>query len=296
MENITAIGEILFDIYPGFRRIGGAPFNFIYHIHKLTGTGNIVSRIGDDELGSQAHSFLKTNKINTYYIQTDSKHKTGTAEANLDKNKVPHWNIPEGRAFDFIENNFEISELLERTDILYYGTLIQRNEVSKEVVQSYFEKKIIYFCDLNIRQNFFTRKSIERSLKNSTILKINEDELKLIHKMFLDGDYNRKKCAEDIRKKFDIELLAVTLGDEGAYLFKENEVNFYTINIKNIVDTTGAGDAYAAMLLLGYLKNWDIYRINKAASELAGEIIQVSSALPKDDTVYQLFIKELGDN
>lgn len=293
MENITAIGEILFDIYPDLEKIGGAPFNFIYHIHKLTGKGNIVSRLGDDDLGSEALSFMKTNRINTFYVQTDPVHKTGIAEANLDKNKVPHWNIPDGRAFDFIENTTEIKDLLERTNILYYGTLIQRGEISREVVQSCFDKNIVYFCDLNIRQNFFSRKSIERSLKTANILKINEDELKLVHKMFLEGDYNRKKCAEDLRLKFNIELLAVTLGEEGAYLFKDNEVNFYTINIKNVVDTTGAGDAYAAMLLLGYLKKWELYHINKSASELAGEIIQVTSALPKDDTIYQSFISEL---
>lgn len=295
MENITAIGEILFDIYPDIQKMGGAPFNFIYHIHKLTGQGTIVSRLGDDELGSRAIGFLKANRINTFYVQTDPSHKTGIAEANLDKNKVPHWNIPDGRAFDFIENTNELKELMDRTKILYYGTLVQRNEASREVVQSYFDRDITYFCDLNIRQNFFSRKSLERSLKAANILKLNEDELKVIHKMFLDGDYNRKKCAEDLRIKFNITLLALTLGDEGAYLFRDNEVNFYTINIKNVIDTTGAGDAYAAMLLLGYLKNWELYQINKSASELAGEIIQVTSALPKDDSVYQAFMNELAD-
>lgn len=294
MENITAIGEILFDIYPTFERIGGAPFNFIYHIHKLTGNGNIVSSIGNDQYGVQALNFLKTHKINTDYIQTDPIHKTGTAEAHLDKNKVPHWNIPEGRACDFIENTPDLTELLSKTNVLYFGTLSQRNETSRFTIQSYFDKDVIYFCDLNIRQNFFTRKTLEKSLRAANILKLNEDELRLLHRMFLDGDYDRRVCAEDIRKKFNIELMAVTLGSDGAFLFRDNEVNFYTINIKNVVDTTGAGDAYAAMLLLGYLRRWDIYQINKAASELAGEIIQVSSALPKDDTIYQSFINLLS--
>jgi fructokinase len=158
MPLITSIGEILFDVYNNYRKLGGAPFNFIYHIIKLTGEGNFISRIGEDTNGEDILNFLRKKSISPEYIQNDKEHPTGRATANLDENKIPHWVIEENCAYDFIEMKSSTEELIRKTDCLYFGTLAQRNSVSRNTIQSLFRRRIKYFCDLNIRQNFFTKK------------------------------------------------------------------------------------------------------------------------------------------
>ena len=293
MKNITSFGEILFDVYPDKKTLGGAPFNFIYHIKKLTGSGNFISRIGDDELGKNILSLVSSSGIETKFIQIDKNYPTGAANANLDKDKIPHWQIELNRAYDFIEYNSDISRLIEeKSDCLYFGTLAQRNEKSRKTIQTLFGKKIKYFCDLNIRQDFYSKKIIESSLTASDAVKLNLEELDLVNDLLIKGKSGIEETARQIMNKYKIELLCVTQGSEGASLFKEKDSDYCKIGIGNIVDTVGAGDAYAAVLCLGYLNGWKISRINKLASEFAGKIVTFPGAIPKDDSIYNIFKKE----
>ena len=174
MERITAIGEILFDIYPETKNLGGAPLNFLYHIHKFTGKGNIISRIGNDVLGKNAIDFIQNNGISTEFIQMDHLHPTGVTTVALDENRGPSFRIDEDRAYDFIESSSEIGHLVnEDTDCLYFGSRAQRNEVTRNTIQSLLGKGIKYFCDLNIRQKFYTEEIINKSLAVANVLKIN---------------------------------------------------------------------------------------------------------------------------
>ncbi len=127
MNRVTSIGEVLFDVYPGSKTLGGAPFNFIYHIIKLTGTGNFVSRVGNDSAGNEIIDFLKKKHISTDFIQVDNQHSTGESIATLNERKIPSWKIKTPSAYDFIEINDEIVNLVnDKTDCLYFGTLAQR--------------------------------------------------------------------------------------------------------------------------------------------------------------------------
>jgi fructokinase len=290
MKKVTSIGEILFDVYPEEKKLGGAPFNFIYHIIKLTGSGNFVSRIGTDEMGEKILDFLNRENISSKYIQTDPEHLTGAASPQLDDNKVPEWIIEKNRAYDFIELNSDIEKLIKtETDCLYFGTLAQRNENSRNTIQSLFNKKIKYFCDLNIRQDFYSKEIIEKSLSAVDVLKLNTDELKLINDLLFQMDFSEKKIAFKIISVFQIELLCITKGSEGAGLYSASEENHFSYDVKNIVDTVGAGDAYAAILCLGYLNNMKLAEINKLASMFAGEIIQIQGAIPSDEKLYNKF-------
>ena len=183
MKKITSIGEILFDVYGNQKKLGGAPFNFIYHIIKLTGQGNFVSRIGNDESGEKIRRILNEKKISDQFLQTDQTHKTGVAKTNLNNNKVPDFVIKENCAYDFINQTDDLLKVVnDQTDCLYFGTLAQRNETSRKTIQSLFDKRIKYFCDLNIRQKFYSKEIIEKSLYAADVLKLNEDELKLVNK------------------------------------------------------------------------------------------------------------------
>ena len=293
MKNITSIGEILFDVYPDRKTLGGAPFNFIYHIIKLSGNGNFVSRVGNDEDGKNIIDFLKKNNISTEFIQTDSLHPTGESIATLNEMKIPDWEIKTGTAYDFVELNKEIEALFsDKTDCLYFGTLAQRNVTTRHTIQGFFNRNMKYFCDLNIRQNFYTEEIIKQSLSACNVLKINEEELHLVNKLLLKKNFDSYLTPKTLSEEYSIEQICVTYGEEGAFIHKGDRTNHYKVKIKNIIDTVGAGDAYAAILCLGYLREWDIEKTNRIASEFAGEIVKINGALPVETSLYERY-KEL---
>jgi len=290
MKRVTSIGEILFDVYPKGRTLGGAPFNFIYHIINLTGIGNFISRIGDDSYGNEIIEFLKKNKISVDYIQSDNLHKTGIAKTVLNDQKVPTFTIDLNTAYDYIEQTNDINLLInDNTDCLYFGTLAQRELQSRQTIQSLFNRNIKYFCDLNIRQNFYSDNVLEKSLRAANVLKVNIDELKVLNDFFIKDNFEINNSSGRLLSEFNIELLCVTMGEEGAILFTEDKRNKYKTKIDGIVDTVGAGDAYAALLCIGYLNEWNIEKINRIASRFAGEIIKIKGALPSENSFYNKF-------
>jgi fructokinase len=296
MEKITAIGEILFDIYPETKNLGGAPLNFLYHVQKLTGKGNIISCVGNDVLGNKVIEFLKSSRISTSYIQINHLHPTGVANVRLNKNKVPTFRIDENRAYDFIEITDKVNQLInKKTGCLYFGSLAQRNKVTRDTIKSLFGKKIKYFCDLNIRQKFYTKEIINKSLLNTDALKINIDELKLINKLLFGDRFSLEKDANKVLEKFNIELLAVTKGKDGSTLFTKNETDDYKTTLSGIVDTLGAGDAFAAVFCIGYLRKWKLNKINKLANDFASEICRIKGALPQTEKVYSKIKVKMND-
>lgn len=294
MNRVTAIGEILFDIYPTTKKLGGAPLNFLYHIFKLTGQGNIVSRIGKDILGSSIFEFLNNIKMPAEFIQVDHLHPTGVASVTLNEKSEPTFTIDEDRAYDFIEKIRSLEKLInEGTDCLYFGTLAQRSEVSRATIQSLFNKKIKYFCDLNIRQEFYSKEIIETSLKTANILKLSVGELKLLNDIFIKVDFETEKISKLIITEFDLDYLAVTLGGEGSLILKKDEVNHYKSKPVEIIDTVGAGDAFAAIFCIGCLQSWKLDKINKLANDFASELCKINGALPKSDEIYEMMRKKI---
>ena len=301
MKQIFSIGEILFDSFSGEKKLGGAPFNFIYHIINLTANGTFISCIGDDKPGEDILQLLKLHKISSRYVQIDKKHPTGEALAKLDKGKVPEWIIMTGVAYDFIKLTEGITEFInKKAACIYYGTLAQRNNESRKSIQSLFKYDTKYFYDLNIRQNFYTKEIIEESLKAANVVKLNLSELNLIKNLFPNHFKAPSKLHDTAKlliKIFNIDLLCVTMGEEGAAIFRDNDSNHYRVmvNSEEIIDTIGAGDAYSAILCIGYLKNWNIKKINILACEFASEIIKIRGALPPDNSIYFKYRKKIDE-
>ena len=265
-------------------------------MQKLTGKGNIISCVGNDVLGNKVIEFLKSSGISTSYIQIDHLHPTGVANVKLNKNKVPTFRIDENRAYDFIEITDKVNQLInKKTGCLYFGSLAQRNKVTRDTIKSLFGKKIKYFCDLNIRQKFYTKEIINKSLLNADALKINIDELKLINKLLFGDRFSLEKDANKVLEKFNIELLAVTKGKDGSTLFTKNETDDYKTTLSGIVDTLGAGDAFAAVFCIGYLRKWKLNKINKLANDFASEICRIKGALPQTEKVYSKIKVKMND-
>ena len=286
--NFTSIGETLFDIFPSHKKLGGAPLNFIYHVKKITGGGNIISRVGKDVLGAKALAEIQKLKISTKYIQQDKIHLTGIANIEMNEDKEPSFTIDTDRAFDFIEQTDEAEDLINLdTDVLYFGTLGQRSKTSRETIQSYFNRGIKYFCDLNLRQKFYSEDIIRSSLETADIIKVNYSELKTLNDILFKTEYNTERIALGLMEQFKINLLAVTRGKDGSTLFENGERSDFSQTDSDIIDTTGAGDAFSAVLCIGFMQGWDLMQINKHANDFACEVCKVEGALPKSDRIYE---------
>lgn len=285
--SITAIGEILWDVYPDQKRLGGAPFNFIYHIFKIIGNANFISSVGNDEYGNEILTFLRSIGFDTRTIDVNEHYPTGTVKVELDKNKAPCFTISSECSFDhLLLNKTSLNVFQNETDILYFGTFTTRKGTSRDTVLSLLNhpgKK--YFCDLNLRHDFYTKEFIEKTLTTCNVIKLNEYELAKLRDFFALPESNTS-AIEKIMDEFNIDLVGLTLGADGAELYRKNEKDVYKMSSCQIIDTLGAGDAFAAILCLGYLKNLPLHEINKLANEFALDICMVNGALPKEDKIY----------
>ena len=291
---IVSIGEVLFDCFQDQKVIGGAPFNFFYHIYKLTNSAEFISSVGNDENGKSIISFLKKNKISTNYIQIDEEHPTGIVEIKVGKDGNPTFSIIPNCAYDYIELTPKIVELIESdTSLLYFGTLAQRNYTSRKTIQSLLNKNTRYFCDLNLRGNYYSREILTQCFRKVNVLKLNIDELKIASKLFLSRSFEMQSSANELRRKFEIDLLSITLGEGGALLIDKFGIDEYKYLAKAVIDTVGAGDAYSAILCLGYLNKFPIDRINFLANKFAAYMCSIRGAIPHSDEVYESFKEEL---
>jgi len=283
---VTSIGEFLWDIYPDQKRLGGAPFNFIYHIWKLLGTANFISSVGNDPLGNEILAYL--NKINfpTKNIHVNKKYPTGIVNVSLNENKIPSFKMKSETCCDYLElDGADINIIEHETDLLYFGTFSQRNETTRDTIQSLFKYNIKYFCDLNLRHSFITKEMIEKSLSVSNVLKMNEEEFDQLCNIF-SLNKNLEDAVYTLMKKFKIELLCITRGENGSTMYDLNSTHEYLAPKAEVIDTLGAGDAFSAVMCIGYLDNWNIEKINKLSNEFAGEICKIKGAVPYDDSLY----------
>jgi len=293
--NLTSIGEILFDIYPTHKKLGGAPLNFIYHIKKLTSNGNIISRVGKDVLGNKIINELQRAEISTEFIQQDHLHPTGMALVSLDDDGVPHFKIEPDCAYDFIEPSDVSDNLINTdTDCLYFGTLAQRSDLSRKTIQSLFDRGLKYFSDINLRQNFYNKDILEKTLTAVDFLKVNYEEMHLLNDLLVQTEYSTEQVALELMERFDLNMIAVTRGENGSSIFENGKRYDYSNVETKVVDTTGAGDAFSAILCVGYLSGLEIQLINKLANDFATDICQVEGALPKNDRVYESYREMLG--
>ena len=283
--SITSIGEILYDIYPDQKRLGGAPFNFIYHIWKILDKANFISSIGDDENGKEMLNYLNSIGFDTRYLIIDKQYPTGSVHVKIDENKIPQYKITYNCSFDHLVLNSNVENVIDNeTDILSFGTFTMREEISRNTLLSLFKKPgKKYFSDLNLRHNLYSKDLVENILHTCNVIKINQEELEKMRSLF---SISADDVVDQLMNNFNLELVAITLGENGAKLYNKNRYSYYKPAEENIIDTLGAGDAFSAILCLGYMYNIDLDELNKHANDFALKICQVNGALPKEDLIY----------
>ena len=283
---IVGIGEVLWDVLPGGKQIGGAPANFAFVAAQLGNAGIVASRVGDDRDGHAIINQLQTGKVKIGNIQIDRSRSTGTVEIEIE-NGQPSYRIATDAAWDFLKLSHKWRNLAESCDAVCFGSLAQRSLVSRQTVCEFLRlvkpaARRIFDC--NLRQQYFSKETLNRSFKLANTAKLNHEELFLIAQMFEIGGANEVERAANLREKFELDLVCVTRGARGSLLLTENEHNeHHGIKIE-IRDTIGAGDAFTATLAHGLLRGWDLNKINSAANQVAAFIASQTGAMPDFST------------
>ncbi len=285
-------GEVLFDCFPGGeRRLGGAPFNVAWHLQAFGKQPRFISRIGNDELGSQIIHAMQQSEMDQRTIQTDDKHPTGTVQIAITNNE-PSYTITPNVAYDFIEPySFEKksnADKPDQTSLLYHGTLALRHKVSQETLRDIVKQiQPSIFLDVNLRTPWWKLDDVMFYLKQARWAKLNQEELYLLQQN--SGDL--ATTMTHLQQHCDLELLIVTLGSEGA-ITRNKSGGIHRIkpsSASKFVDAVGAGDAFTAVYLHGLLSNWPISLILERAQQFAVEIVGIRGAIPQHNSFYSKF-------
>jgi fructokinase len=286
---IIVIGEVLFDLFPEYERIGGAPFNFAYHLKNMGFPVRFFTRVGDDSLGSRIVDKLTASGFDPEDIQIDEQYPTGSVHVALDENGVPHFNIMEDVSYDHLAFGEEQIEAMSHAAMIYFGTLVQRTAAGCEQVRQYLaltQSGAIRFCDINLRPPHVNPDAVNVSLEYANLLKLSEEELAAIQ-------LSQGRSTDDpggiawLMKSFDIDTLALTRGSNGSRLYHGGDVVDMPNTPKtDIVDTVGAGDAFAAALAAGVLRGISPGDIIVQAARFASKICGIAGAVPDDAGFY----------
>ncbi len=281
---IIAIGEVLYDVFPDAKRVGGAPFNFAFHLIQMGYPVKFITRVGADRDGEQLLAFMERSGFDREYVQVDEVHKTGRVMVYPDHAGIPRFDIVQDAAYDHLVWTDAVQALLsEPPAMLYFGTLIQRAPVSGRFLWNIFQARLpetLLFCDINLRPDCYTRDIVRDSLHHADILKLNDEELDAIRKMFgYSGD--AASVAAELIRDYALTLVALTRGSRGSEIFTAaDHVKMPACSGYECVDTVGAGDAFAAVIAAGILKKMDIRRILTTAADFSGRICGIPGAVP----------------
>ena len=297
---ILVIGEILFDVFPNYRRLGGAPFNFAYHLKNFGFNVRFISRIGMDDAGKEILHKLELSRFNPDDIQVDDDHPTGSVNIQLDKSGAPQFDIISDVAYDYIDFVPEYhSKLTDAAQMIYFGSLIQRSEAGYENLQTFITRnsaESLNFYDINLRPGCYNNAIVEKSLLKTDILKFNIDEVEKLKQM-ISLKVSNEDFVYHLMETHSIDTVSLTKGGSGSELFiNQSCFKSETAEAITVIDSVGAGDAYAAMLAAGLLEKWRPEDILARASLFASRICEIKGAIPDTASFYEPFKALFEDN
>ena len=282
--NIVGVGEVLWDLLLTGPKLGGAPANFAYHAHALGAHVNVITRVGDDDHGREIIRRFQNMGLPDATVQIDEIAPTGTAKVVLSGDGLAHFTIQENVAWDYIAANREALAAAGTADAICFGSLAQRCQTSRNSILQLVAAapaKALRVLDINLRQQFYTRAVIEKSLQLADVLKLNEEELPILAAMFgFSGPAKRQ--IDRLAQTFDLHVIALTRGPDGSLLFQQKGKRWSDCRSHpvQVIDTVGAGDSFTAVLVLGLLQKMDLDEINEVANEVARYVCSQAGATP----------------
>ena len=282
---VIGMGEALWDVLPEGKKLGGAPSNFAYHVSQFGLPATVVSAVGNDSLGTEILDILTPRGLADNIAKVDCP--TGTVQVTLDAAGVPTYDICMDVAWDNIPFTPALEKLAEEVGAVCFGSLAQRSEVSRNTILRFLDllpDEVLKVFDINLRQNFYSKELIEASLERCNILKINDEELIIVGRMFsYEGLSLEEKCHRLI-ENFNLDMLILTCGINGSYVFAKNENGFLTSFFETpsviVADTVGAGDSFTGSFVAAILLGADIVKAHKLAVDVSAYVCTQSGAMP----------------
>jgi fructokinase len=280
---IAALGEVLWDVYSDDTHFGGAPANFACHAAALGAEAWMVSAVGDDDLGRRAVATLQRHGVHTETVAVDPQYPTGQVLVSIDTAGVPTYRIAEERAWDHIAWSDKFIPLATRCDAACFGSLGQRSLESRATIRHFLRDTradALRVFDVNLRQHFYDRETLEESLRIASVLKLNDEELPKLAEMFHVFGETDRELLGSLAARFELRLVALTRGPRGSLLFAAGEFDESPSPPTDVVDTVGAGDAFTAALVLGFLRERPLAEINTHANAIASYVCSQAGATP----------------
>ena len=280
---VVGLGEVLWDLLPGGKQLGGAPTNFAYITNLLGDNGVVASRVGADDLGREARQALEILGLRTANLQLDSAHPTGTVKVQLDAAGQPKFEISENVAWDFLAWTPEWNALASEADAICFGSLAQRSPVSHKTIREFVNAarpNATRIFDVNLRQAFFSGEVLVESLKRADIMKLNDDELPRVMALLGIAHHNEESSAGSLLGTFSLKLGCVTRGANGSLLVNESGSHRHSGYPIKVADTIGAGDAFTAALVHQYLRGASLAAMNDAANRVGSWVASQIGGTP----------------
>ena len=276
---VLGIGEVLWDMLPDGKHCGGAVANVVYHLSKGGIKSAITSAVGNDALGEELLDFLSSRGISTEFVSTNN-FNTGIVEVSLN-NGIPQYNICQPSAWDRILLSGNLKKILPELRAVIFGTLAQRSPESRnticEVLQSVPETCLKIF-DINLRQHYYDKELIHTSLKLCNVLKINDEELNIIAKLFPLGN-TPQQMMKSLAEQYRLKAVILTLGKDGSMLFDGNSFSEYPVIPCKVADTVGCGDAFLAGWCSAVLKGESMKKAMQTGTELSAVVASQKGAM-----------------
>ena len=282
---VLSFGEILWDIIGGRAHIGGAPFNLAVHLAKMGLESTLISSVGKDDLGRKAVEEAEKRCVDSTFIRLHTDLPTGTVDVKLSEKGHPTYVIRENTAWDDITLDQDLIDTLVKTqwEVFCFGTLAQRTKTNREILNEILSRihSREVFYDVNLRQNYYKKDWVEKSLSQTSIVKLNDDEALILSELLFHQVFEQKVFAEAISKEYDLSIVCITRGENGSAIYHDGRLDELPGIQVQVADTVGAGDSFSAGFLFSYLCGSSPYDAAEFAGMVGSFVASQSGAVPE---------------